>query len=77
MSEMTIDAGFLKILKKEVAPNAFVSTLPVRPDMVFLDGQVLLMKANAITTWPVFLKVQFESKVRRSLGDVVMGRKCV
>ena len=72
---MTIDAGFLKILKKEVAPHAFVSTLPVRPDMVFLDGQVLLMKANAITTWPVFLKVQFESKVRRSFetgADVVV-----
>ena len=43
--------------------------------MVFLDGQVLLMRANAITTWSVFLKVQFEIKVRRSFetgADVVV-----
>ena len=72
---MTIDAGFLKILKKDVCPDAFVSELPARPDTVFIDGQVKLMKSNAITTWSLFVRVQFQSTIRKSFetgADVVV-----
>lgn len=72
---MTIDSGFLKILKKDVCPDAFVRELPARPDTVFIDGQVKLMKSNAITTWNLFMRVQFQSTIRKSFetgADVVV-----
>ena len=72
---MTIDAGFMKILKKDVCPDAFVSQLQVCPDTVFIDGQVKLMKSNAIVAWSVFVQVQFQSTIRKSFAtgaDVVV-----
>ena len=55
---MTINADFFKLIKEGCA-EAFSNTAPVRPDIVFIDGQVKLMKAAQVDTWSVFFAVQF------------------
>lgn len=55
---MTIHADFFKIVK-EACGSAFTAHSPESPDMVFIDGQVKLMKSEHVTSWPVFFKVQF------------------
>jgi hypothetical protein len=73
---MTIDAGWVKILKTN-APRAFTDVLPVRPDIVFVDGQIKLMKGDYITTWDGFIQSQFINTIENAfeLGAhvVVMG----
>lgn len=59
---MTIHADFVKILKENNI-EAFSDKLKFKPDLVFIDGQVKLMKAESINTWPTFLNVQFFSLI--------------
>lgn len=70
---MTIDSGWTKIIK-EGAPSAFTQALPVKPFVVFIDGQINLMKADYINTWALFLEKQFISKIDNafSLGARVV-----
>ena len=75
---MTIQADFLKLLKLE-CPTAFVDSLPAQhtPSIVFIDGQVKLMKAESVKTWPLFVKVQFYKTIERAFAlgahTVVLG----
>jgi hypothetical protein len=55
---MTINADFFKLIKEGCA-QAFSNEAPKRPDVVFIDGQVKLMKAAQVDTWSVFFAVQF------------------
>lgn len=55
---MTINADFFKLIK-EGCPKAFSDTPPLRASTVFIDGQVKLMKADAVQTWSLFFNVQF------------------
>ncbi len=55
---MTIHSDFFK-LAKEGCAQAFTEAAPKRPDVVFIDGQVKLMKADAIDSWPLFFRIQF------------------
>lgn len=66
---MTIDSGFFKIIKRECA-SAFVSDLPMtmKPDTVFIDGQIKLMKADAVRTWSSFLHLQYYKTIEQSFG---------
>ena len=73
---MTIHADFFKLVKEGCAP-AFSVEVPVRPDLVFIDGQVKLMKAAQVDTWSVFFAVQFFKTIENgfALGasTVVLG----
>ena len=75
---MTIHADFIKILKQECG-NAFMDQLPtaLTPTIAFIDGQVKLMKPDAITSWSVFIKIQFCNIIEKAynLGahTVVLG----
>ena len=73
---MTIDAGWVKILKTN-APRAFADRLPARADIVFIDGQIKLMKGDYVTTWDAFVQCQFINTIENAfaLGAsvVVMG----
>jgi len=77
-SKMTIHSDYVKILKKE-CPGAFTETLSpeLRPDTVFIDGQVKLMKADDVKTWTVFLNVMFFKTIERCFNHgarvVVLG----
>lgn len=61
---MTIHSDFFKIVK-EGCGHAFTPAPPVRPDVVFIDGQVKLMKADAITSWELFFSVQFYRTIEK------------
>ena len=73
---MTIDAGWVKLLKTNV-PRAFTSAPASFPDIVFIDGQIKLMKGDHVTTWQAFLHSQFVNTIEHAfaLGAsvVVMG----
>jgi len=73
---MTINADFFKLVKEGCA-QAFSEEAPVRPDTVFIDGQVKLMKAAQIDSWGVFFAVQFFKTIENcfALGasTVVLG----
>ena len=73
---MTIDSGWVKILKSGM-PTAFTDKPPIQPKVVFIDGQIKLMKAAHITTWPQFLKSQFFGTIERAFETgasvVVLG----
>ena len=73
---MTIHADFFKLVKEGCAP-AFSVEAPARPDLVFIDGQVKLMKAAQVDTWSVFFAVQFFKTIENgfALGasTVVLG----
>ena len=59
---MTIDAGWVSMLKSKV-PAAFTANCPVRPNVVFIDGQIKLMKSDAIRSWGSFVEFQFKRTV--------------
>ena len=73
---MTIDSGWVKLLKKN-APEAFSDALPEKPEVVFIDGQIKLMKGEHVRTWEAFLQSQFVNTIEHgfSLGarTVVLG----
>jgi hypothetical protein len=73
---MTIKADFFK-LAKEGCAGAFSDETPVRPDLVFIDGQVKLMKAAQVDNWSVFFAVQFfktiENCYAMGASTVVLG----
>lgn len=73
---MTINAEFFKILKENCG-DAFTDAPAVSPDVAFIDGQVKLMKADAITSWELFFSIQFYKTIERcfALGahTVVLG----
>jgi hypothetical protein len=74
--EMTIHADFFKIVK-DACGSAFSAKPPARPDLVFIDGQVKLMKSDQITAWPLFFSVQFfrtiEAGYATGAHTVVLG----
>jgi hypothetical protein len=76
LKHMTIHSDFFKIAKENCA-DAFRDTLPARPDTVFIDGQVKLMKSSTVDLWPVFFRVQFyktiESCYDMGADTVVLG----
>lgn len=55
---MTIDSGWVKLLKQNV-PQAFKSHAFQKGGIVFIDGQVKLMKPDYINTWDLFVAKQF------------------
>lgn len=61
---MTIHSDFFKIIKDDCG-HAFTDAPPLAPDVVFIDGQVKLMKADAITSWELFYSVQFYRTVEK------------
>ena len=61
---MTINSDFFKIIK-EGCPNAFSEHLPFKPDIVFIDGQVKLMKAAQVDSWGLFFEIQFFKTVEK------------
>jgi hypothetical protein len=61
---MTIDAGWLRAWKKESAA-AFSAKCRHPVDVVFIDGQIKLMKAMVITTWKELVYYNFASPVKR------------
>ena len=73
---MTIHSDFFK-LAKEGCAQAFTDAAPKRPDVVFIDGQVKLMKADAIDSWSLFFQIQFFKTIERSFAlgahTVVLG----
>lgn len=73
---MTIDSGWVKVLKQGKS-SAFTDTIPLTPKVVFIDGQIKLMKAAHITTWHQFLKCQFFNTIERAFDTgasvVVLG----
>ena len=73
---MTIHADFFKIAKENCA-DAFSDKAPARPDVVFIDGQVKLMKPNMVESWEVFFAVQFFKTVSNCFAmgadTVVLG----
>ena len=70
---MTIHSDFFKIVK-ESCGSAFSSKSPFCPDLVFIDGQVKLMKSEKVTTWPVFFSVQFFKTIE---AGYAMGARTV
>lgn len=73
---MTIDASWIKLMKSQ-ARHAFSKTCPVRPHVVFIDGQINLMKSDKIVTWNAFVLYQFQRKIeaafRMGARVVVLG----
>lgn len=73
---MTTDSGWVKILKQAV-PHAFSDKVPVRPGIVFIDGQIKLMKSERVRTWKQFIEHQFFSIIERGFQagahNVVLG----
>lgn len=61
---MTIDSGWVKILKR-AAPHAFTASQPVTPGVVFIDGQIKLMKGEHVRTWKQFVECQFYNTIDR------------
>ena len=61
---MTIDSGWVKILKRAV-PHAFTASQPVTPGVVFIDGQIKLMKGEHVKTWKQFVDFQFFNTIDR------------
>jgi hypothetical protein len=61
---MTINSDFFKIIK-EGCPDAFSENLPFKPDIVFIDGQVKLMKATEINSWNLFFAIQFYKTIEK------------
>jgi len=64
---MTIHSDFFKIVK-EGCQQAFTDTPPMSPDVVFIDGQVKLMKADAVTSWDLFFSIQFYKTIEKSFA---------
>ena len=73
---MTINADFFKIIKEDCG-NAFSEDAPAKPDVVFIDGQVKLMKAAQVDSWGLFFAIQFFKTIENcfALGasTVVLG----
>lgn len=73
---MTIDSGWVQILKKD-CPTAFCRQLHVTPTTWFIDGQIKLMKGAWVVTWEMFIKHQFTDTIDRafehSASVVVLG----
>ena len=61
---MTINADFFKIIKEDCG-NAFSEDAPAKPDIVFIDGQVKLMKATEINSWNLFFAIQFYKTIEK------------
>ena len=61
---MTIDSAWVKILK-ENDPSAFTDQCPLQPDVVFIDAQIKLPKAESVTTWQELVHRNFVWPVRR------------
>jgi len=61
---MTINSNWLKIWKAE-ARGAFQASPPFVPTVVFIDGQIKLMKPTSIKTWDLFLVCQFVNGIRK------------
>lgn len=61
---MTIHSDFFKIVKEGCA-QAFTHAPPMSPDVVFIDGQVKLMKADAVTSWELFFSIQFYKTIEK------------
>ena len=61
---MTIDSGWVKILKRG-APAAFAAKLAAVPGTVFIDGQIKLMKGEHVKTWKQYVEIQFFHTIDR------------
>ena len=71
---MTIDSGWMQILKMG-NPMAFTKNCPIIPKVVFIDGQIKLMKSDAIKTWESFIRCQFLCTIERAFnlgGNIVV-----
>ena len=79
-SGMTIDAGWSKTVK-QLSRHAFSTERPAllraQRHVVFIDGQIKLMKADWIRSWGEFLQMQFYKMIDQAFADgagvVVLG----
>lgn len=63
---MTIDSGWVRVFKEQVAPNAFCKACPFKPKVAYIDGMPLLMIAEArVNEWSQFLSNNFVRTVVR------------
>ena len=62
---MTIDSGWVQILKTS-EPAAFSDAMKHKPGVVFIDGQIKLMKPDFINTWQTFVEVQFLRTIQQA-----------
>lgn len=62
---------------KESVPHAFTPAPPFRPHVIFIDGQIKLMKSDAVRTWESFLRMQFTRHIdacfEKGASVVVLG----
>ena len=59
---MTIKPDWVKILKTNVL-RAFTATPSAFPNIVFIDGQIKLMKGEHVTTWEAFVRQQLVNTI--------------
>lgn len=64
--EMTIDSGWVRVFKEQVAPQAFTPTCPFRAKVAYIDGMPLLMISEGrISQWGEFLRSNFARTIGR------------
>lgn len=63
-ARMTIDSNWLKVVKQG-CPSAFTPQSPLPAGVVFIDGQIRLMKPDYIRTWDLFVRKQFIEVIDR------------
>lgn len=73
---MTIQGAWVEAMKEE-CPEAFSKTVPFIPNVAFLDGMIMLMKADTVTRWRELIDRNFVSSVkaffRLGAAVVVLG----
>lgn len=67
LARMTIHRDWIGIMKEE-CPCAFTKSIPFRPEVAYLDGMPLLMKAGSISTWSELVKFNFARHVKKFYG---------
>ena len=76
VTNMTIQGKWVEAMKEE-CPEAFTSTVPFTPSVAFLDGMIMLMKADVVTKWRELIDRNFVSSVkaffRMGAAVVVLG----
>jgi hypothetical protein len=68
LSDMTIHRDWLMMMK-DLCPTAFTETIPMQPEVGFIDGQIKLMAMprppSGVPTWELFLRQQFVKPIER------------
>lgn len=62
---MTIKSDWMHIWKASTAPSSFSAACQHAMDVVFIDGQIKLMKSSHITTWGELCRFMFVNPVNK------------